>query len=225
MSSRQVLVLTACIVTMTFNGRPSASTQAAADALAATVVLRIYGASLLPDMALPRAENTLLRLFRPVRVEMKLLDCLTAPECSVPGTSLDVTVRVHHSRTAETTVCAVTPGAAASGRAAFITIYAGCLQDTSRRLRMLARTRLGPASLLRATEDEILAHLLAHELGHVFAPEHAHGRGLLHSSFGLGEWTQAMEGRLAFTASQAAGIRSGVRARGADDRTADLRTR
>jgi hypothetical protein len=49
----------------------------------------------------------------------------------------------------------------------------------------------------------ILAHGIAHELGHLLIPGDAHGDGIMRPNWGYREWMEALQGSLLFVPSQA----------------------
>jgi hypothetical protein len=60
----------------------------------------------------------------------------------------------------------------------------------------------GPQSLRSAT-GIVLGHCIAHELGHLLIPEHAHGNGLMRDFWQRWEWQMALTGNLRFSSKHA----------------------
>jgi len=172
----------------------------AAKPAAEELTVLVYNAAPVAPQVLQRARDDAARILREARIEVRWLNCAPAPgEC--PDV-LDQTMLVLH--------IAATPGGFEDGESTGIAVLApeGGVHFY---VFYSAVERVAKADARPAV---ILAHAIAHEIGHLLLDLRGHTpTGLMHGRWGAAELQKAAMGSLVFSPEQAARMRQEVKRR------------
>ena len=201
----------ALLVGLTGLARPAAADPTPA----LRIVLQVYNPARIPPGILSRAKTDLTRIYRDVGIDARWADPAPtaigrdgqhARTASSPRLTLTILSR---EMTDEVAIAGTALGATSGtreggGRAAFIFYH---------RVERIARTYLNTARR-RATYDIdnviVLAHAMAHEIGHLLLPYGHSATGLMRAEWDGNDLRLAVRGRLTFTAEQVELIRAGL---------------
>jgi hypothetical protein len=178
------------------------------------IIVCIYNYAHVSHRTLGRAEEITSQIFRKAGVKLAWLDCPTwhveeeqYPACEPPLGAMAVDLRILPSSMAARF--------GSSGEQlgfALASARAGSVSDAwvfYERVERLAKSQV-------ASCDQILGHVMAHEIGHLLlGPDsHSHG-GIMRSNWDREYLEEASRGQLLFTRDQARLIRDDVQARSA----------
>jgi hypothetical protein len=184
---------------------------AAGPARAAEVaVLRIYNVAGVDSDHLQRAMARTDGILASAGISAAWAVCSGGPgapddRCTEPAGSLDFLIRLQRAPAhADLDACGISLRPEAPDLGHVITVFADCVERAADRL-------LTPM-------DIVLAHCLAHELGHQLLPTPRHAdRGIMSPSLRALEWRRGggAEGRVQFSGREASLMRAGLAARAA----------
>ena len=164
----------------------------------------VYDAAKVPPQVLQRAKDDTARILGEARIQIRWLNCTPEPgECPQ---SFDRTMLVLHIAAnrrgledGESTGIALL---APEGGVHFYVFYNA--------IELIAKGDVKPAV--------ILAHAIAHEIGHLLLSLHGHTpTGMMQGRWGAGELQKANMGFLVFSPEQAAKMREEIRRRAGDN--------
>lgn len=174
--------------------------------------MRVYNYAHVAPGTLRQAEEEATRIFHLARVELERLDCPTSveeaskyPACEPPLGTMAVDLRIlPQSMASRLTSSRGQLGfalpSARPGRASAAWVF-------YHRVEELAEGK-------DASEPQILAHAIAHEIGHLLlGPDRHSDHGIMRANWGRRDLQEAGRGQLFFTAEQGERIRAEVRAR------------
>jgi len=161
----------------------------------------VYDRAKVSRVTLEEAERDAARVFAR-SVDIAWENCppeATSPTCAHPPAGFHLTVRlIAHPLTLPDAACGV----------AFLNDEGGAYADVF--FDPVKRLRGDDAPMKLAA---ILGHVMAHEIGHLLLGSHSHSQsGIMQGQWHQDELSRIFEGRLLFTAEQAAQIRTHVAA-------------
>jgi len=192
---------------------------AGGNGLVSAITVRIYNYARVPVPILVSTEGEANRIFRKAGVETEWVDCRLSvsesrtPDCERPPTTSDVILKLLPPSMAQS----IPVGDGTFG----ITFTAGGKPTTEgfifyQRVVDLARSGY-------VHEQEVLAAVMAHEIGHMLLGSSSHSiSGVMKSAWNREELELARMGLLRFTPSQSTLIRAEVRARAGQQTASSL---
>ena len=184
----------------------------------------VCDSSRLPPGVLAAAEREASRIFIKVGIEVDWLEC--SPQHVADAKDVEQGIACHRPRGPERAVMEILPEPApAAGIPTQIGGFARLTRDGSPAYcagvfydRADSWAHWGDAST-----DQILAHLMAHEIGHLLLSERSHSRGgLMQRAWSRNDLRRAAWGRLSFDPGQLEKIREGARGAGSSSAGAPL---
>lgn len=182
------------------------------------LTVRVFILAPIPQHDLAMAERVASKIFQNVGVELSWVDCplnaptaQLSPACMTPHTSTDIHLNV------------VPDLAPLVGESAMGTSVATPPPDRGQYAYIsYARAKRVLLEAPQLTLGQLLGHGIAHEIGHLLLGTNSHSRsGLMSAHWNAQELRLAAGGQLNFSKDQAVAIRDDVRARQAQQKTAE----
>lgn len=165
-----------------------------------SICLRIYNVAGISDDEMTRALTRLDHLMNRAGIPVTWEVCGEHAHCPIDADPLAFIVRLQSDTADSQGVCAIALTARAVEEARFMTVFTDCVARAADRFVV--------------PPDTVLAYCLAHELGHLLMPPHAHrSDGIMAKTLGRIEWQRAAADKLPFSEHEAALLRAGVAAR------------
>ena len=167
-------------------------TAEAAERAASRITILVYNYAGMPADTLTRAEGEMARIFHHTGVDAIWRDCLLDfrsknDPCPAPS---PLTPALRFQSQFQLVPDAVHLSTVGFSVGYFATVSVDYAEE-------LARAGMGAL-------HEVLAHIAAHELGHILLPGNAHAvSGIMKAAFSLDDWALARQGRLFFAPKQA----------------------
>lgn len=191
------------------------------------ITIHVYNYAGVPSKTMAEAEEVATEIFRKAGVQTRWADTsLTAESDSgnsadrsaftLADVQLSIFPRVMSDRSdLPDNVMGLTPGTGPDRK--IIYIFESNVETPFRRL-VMAHCR--GSMDWRVSKAQILGHAIAHELGHLLLNQQGHSaRGIMRGEWGLGDFRDAVYGKLVFMPEQAEFLRADVRRRNAEQGT------
>lgn len=173
---------------------------------APNLVIRVYDYADVNRGTRRKAGDVVQRILNRAGVRVAWLDCNDSTKpCTQPRTPTTLILRIltgsrNSRRTSSADACGFAFRPADGTRGTLFNVLADCVREI--------------ASSEGISEDLILGHLAAHEIGHLLLPDGKHSRsGLMKSELRTKEWREAKLGRLRFKSDETAQVRIAIQQR------------
>lgn len=207
------------LVALLFAGlSPTAASAEPADApnTAVTLVLKVYDYAAVPPRSLAKAEELATRILGQAGVRLIWVPCPSAesdrskfPDCSRLHAQTELTLKILPAFRPMGGLPADALGFAFVPEGKEPGLYAYVSYERVRAIHIENRV----------SEELLLGHAAAHEIGHLLLGSNAHTRtGIMAAHWYRSEWHKAAQGNLLFTSAQAEAMRRDVSARLHSDR-------
>ena len=189
---------------------PILAAEDAIESRGATITVRVWDRVQIDAGILERAKQVTEKIFHPLRIEIRWVDCLADPtpqnqRCISPAGPNDISVRIYrrpteHRQRLGQEIAGVALPSPLNGGSGFIQVFFDRLEEIS-------QNRKGEAPL-----GLVLGLTIAHEIGHLLLPGKQHSlSGIMQGCVGLRNLRLAAKGWMRFTAEQRRAIGENVR--------------